>query len=230
MKTRYFVYSRFLFSKRFEILPSLYVIFMSDMPLNSDLLENIICWKKTQALRLDTWNFNSLLIYLCCGLNVCVCPNCIYWNPHHQGDGVKRWSLWELIRSMRVVCLLVTQLWPTLCEPMDCSPPGSFAHGIFQARILEWVAISFSRRSSQPRDQTWVYHLAGKLFTAWATREATRVEPSWMVSVSLSHPRDHRETSASFYVVSLQQNRHQRNWALTKPPEPWEKDACLSAS
>ena len=70
---------------------------MSDMSSNSDLLENIICWKKTQALRLDTWNFNSLLIYLCCGLNVCVSPNCIYWNPHHQGDGVRRWSLWELI-------------------------------------------------------------------------------------------------------------------------------------
>ena len=45
---------------------------------------------------------------------------------------------------------------PTLCDPMDCSPPGSSVHGIFQARILEWVAISFSRVSSQPRDQTRV--------------------------------------------------------------------------
>ena len=48
----------------------------------------------------------------------------------------------------------VTQLCPTLCDPMDCSLPGSSVHGIFQARILEWVAISFSRGSSQPRDQT----------------------------------------------------------------------------
>ena len=46
----------------------------------------------------------------------------------------------------------VAQSRPTLCDPMDCSPPGSSVHGILQARMLEWVAISFSRRSSQPRD------------------------------------------------------------------------------
>ena len=46
------------------------------------------------------------------------------------------------------------QLCPTLCDPMDCGPPGSSVHGIFQARILEWVAISFSRGSSHPRDRT----------------------------------------------------------------------------
>ena len=48
----------------------------------------------------------------------------------------------------------VAQSCLTLCDPMNCSPPGSSILGIFQARILEWVAISFSRRSSQPRDQT----------------------------------------------------------------------------
>ena len=68
--------------------------------------------------------------------------------------------------------VLVTQLCPTLCDPMDCSPPGSSVHEIFQARILEWVAISFSRGSSQPRDRTWVSRTAGKFFTNWATREA----------------------------------------------------------
>ena len=40
----------------------------------------------------------------------------------------------------------------TLCDPMDCNPPGPSVHGIFQARLLEWVAISFSRGSSHPRD------------------------------------------------------------------------------
>ena len=45
-------------------------------------------------------------------------------------------------------CVLVAQSCPTLCDPMDCSPPGSSVHGILQARILEWVAISFSRGSS----------------------------------------------------------------------------------
>ena len=55
--------------------------------------------------------------------------------------------------------------------PMDCSPPGSSVHGILQARIQEWVAIPFSRGSSQPRDQTWVSCIAGKFFTIWVTRE-----------------------------------------------------------
>ena len=50
-----------------------------------------------------------------------------------------------------------------LCNAMDCSPPGSSAHGIFQARILEWVAISFSRGSSQPRDRTHVFCIADRL-------------------------------------------------------------------
>ena len=67
--------------------------------------------------------------------------------------------------------------WLSLCHvqffnPMACSPPGSSVHGIFQARILEWVAISFSRESSQPRDQTWVFCIVGGFFTHWATRKA----------------------------------------------------------
>ena len=49
------------------------------------------------------------------------------------------------------VKVLVTQLCPILCDPMDCNPPGSSVHGILQARILKWVAISFSRGSSGPR-------------------------------------------------------------------------------
>ena len=52
---------------------------------------------------------------------------------------------------------------------MDYSPPGSSAHGILQARILEWVAIPFSRGSPQPRDQAWVSCIAGRFFTIWAT-------------------------------------------------------------
>ena len=48
------------------------------------------------------------------------------------------------------------QLCPTLCDPMNCSPPGPSVHGILQARILEWVAISSSRGSSQPRNWTYV--------------------------------------------------------------------------
>jgi len=58
----------------------------------------------------------------------------------------------------------VTQLCLTLCDLMDCSLPRSSAHGIFQARVLEWVAISFSRGSSRPRDRTQVSHIAGRLY------------------------------------------------------------------
>ena len=70
--------------------------------------------------------------------------------------------------------LCVAQSCPTLCDPMDCSPPGSSVHGILQARTLEWVAIPFSRGSSQPRDQTQVSHTAGGFFTSWATRAAQK--------------------------------------------------------
>ena len=59
----------------------------------------------------------------------------------------------------------VTQSCLTLSNPMDGSLPGSAVHGIFQARILEWAAISFSRGSSQPRDQTWVSCIADRRFT-----------------------------------------------------------------
>ena len=60
----------------------------------------------------------------------------------------------------------VTQSCLTLSDPMDCSLPGSSFHGIFQARVLEWVAFSFSRGSSQPRDRTHASCIAGGFFTA----------------------------------------------------------------
>ena len=59
---------------------------------------------------------------------------------------------------------------------MDCSLPGSSSYGIFQARILEWVAISFSRRSSWPRDWTLVSSIVGRHFTIWATREVLNIQ------------------------------------------------------
>ena len=64
----------------------------------------------------------------------------------------------------------LSHVW--LCDPMDCSPPGSSIHGIFKARVLEWIAISFSRGSSWPRDPTRVSCIAGRHFTVWASRES----------------------------------------------------------
>ena len=70
------------------------------------------------------------------------------------------------------LCVCVAQLCLTLCNPMDCSPPGCSVHGIFQARVLEWIAIPFSRISSQPRDRTVVSCIAGRFFIIWTTTEA----------------------------------------------------------
>ena len=73
----------------------------------------------------------------------------------------KRKSESEVIQS----CL-------TLCNPMNCSLPVSSVHGIFQARVLEWIAVSFSRVSSWPKDRTLVSRLSDRHFTVWPTREA----------------------------------------------------------
>ena len=69
--------------------------------------------------------------------------------------------------------VLVTQTHPTLCDPMDCSPPDSSVHGILQARILERVANPSSRGPSWHRDRTQVSCIAGRFFTIWATRETS---------------------------------------------------------
>ena len=66
----------------------------------------------------------------------------------------------------------VTQSCPTLCNPMDFSLPGFSVHGFLQARVLEWVTISFSGGSSRPRDRTRVSCIGGRRFNLWATREA----------------------------------------------------------
>ena len=74
----------------------------------------------------------------------------------------------EFLQKVKVKSL--RRVW--LCGPMDCSLPGSSIHGIFQARILDWVAISFSRGSSQPR----VSRIVGRRFTLWATREVLQTQ------------------------------------------------------
>ena len=63
----------------------------------------------------------------------------------------------------------VAQSCPTFCDPMDCSLPGSSVHGIFQAIVLEWIAISFSKGSSQVGDRTRVSRIVNRRFTVWAT-------------------------------------------------------------
>ena len=75
---------------------------------------------------------------------------------------------WDMIEHARIYCYEHSEsccLVQTLCNRMDCILPGSSVHGIFQARILGWAAMPFSRGSSQPRDRTWVSNFAGRFFT-----------------------------------------------------------------
>ena len=76
----------------------------------------------------------------------------------------------------RSAVVLVTQSCLTRGYPMDCSLPSSSVHVIFQARILEWVAIPFSRGSSQPRNQTQVSSIPGGFFSIWATAAAKSLQ------------------------------------------------------
>ena len=80
----------------------------------------------------------------------------------------------------------VTQSCPTLCDPMVCSLPGSSLHGILQARVLEWIAISFSRGSSWPRDRTRVSRIPGRRFNLWATVHSCNM-PRMLVMMKILH-------------------------------------------
>ena len=122
------------------------------------------------------------------------------------------------IKSSRVcVCVKVwkSQSCLTLYDPMDCSLPGSSIHGIFQARVLEWIAISFSRGSSRPSNQTRVSHIAGRLFTIWATRKALNDDtivsneepisfpsPSYMLGPENLHRRSEQLNSVFLSIIS----------------------------
>ena len=97
----------------------------------------------------------------------------------------------------------VARSCPTLCNPMDCSLPGFYVHGIFQASVLEWVAISFSRGSSHPRNWTQVSHTVGRCFTLWATREVQKWY-RWSYLQNRNRDRDmkrHMDTEEKGVVV-----------------------------
>ena len=99
------------------------------------------------------------------------------------------------------VCVLITQLCPTFCNPMDSSPPSfSSVHGILQARILECIAILFSNGSSQPSYWTLVSCIADRFFTIWATGKSWRGMASWKNRVwATAHFR-------------LKKKKKERNW------------------
>ena len=103
-----------------------------------------------------------------------------------------------------LVVVLVAQLCPALCDPMDCSPPGSVVHGILQGRVLEWVAIPFSRGSSWPRNWTRVSCITGRFFAIWAIGNPIYLEvPNSFICTSfLLHIKALRPPS--FFEVLIQ--------------------------
>ena len=110
-----------------------------------------------------------------------------------------------VLPSCSVLCL-VTQSCLTLWDPLDCSLPGSSVHGIFQARILEWVAISSSRGSSWTRDQTCVSCNADRFFTHWDIRYLLKFwnVTYWQKKRKKVYKRDgqHNELLWSLYTVT----------------------------
>ena len=112
-------------------------------------------------------------------------------NKASGGDGILA-ELFQILKddAVQVLHSLCQKIWKTQqrsqdwsrsvvsssLRPMDCSLSGFSIHGTFRARVLEWVAISFSSGSSRPRDRTQVSHTVGSCFTLWATWEATRLE------------------------------------------------------
>ena len=106
----------------------------------------------------------------------------INWKYHKmweiQNKAVNKYMTMILSKLSIVQFSSVTQSCPTLCDPMDCSLPGSSVHGVFQTRVLEWVGISFSRGSSQHRDRSRVSLIAGRQFTIWAIRETKKLSAS----------------------------------------------------
>ena len=83
------------------------------------------------------------------------------------------------------VCANSLQSCPTLCTPMNCTPLGAFVHGILQARMLEWVAMPFSRISSQHGDWIGIPCTTGRFFTHWATWEAPKYIPNFLTNRGL---------------------------------------------
>ena len=110
-------------------------------------------------------------------INVLLSPN---WQDKKKNNNpIEGLSGSPLVKTQHFHCrgvevkVLFTQSCWLFATPMDYSPPSSSVHGILQVRILEWVAIPFSRGSFQPRDRTQVSCIAGRFLTTWATREAS---------------------------------------------------------
>ena len=137
-------------------------------PLQYFYLENLIDWGAWRAIvhrvkksrtQLSNWAQGTLCIIFTTFLEI------------ESDFEIKRCLLVQRKKKQ----VLAAWLCLTLCDSMDCSPPDSSVHGLFQARILEWVAVLFFRGTSWPRDQTQVSCIAGRFFTSWSTQGKPKI-------------------------------------------------------
>ena len=127
-------------------------------------LLNIIQEPVNKSYQKLSWpDLNTNLLRFC---NICL-NNKIGWMQRANFGSM----VWKSNWSRSLTSLRLSETPGTVAYQ---APQGT-VHGVFQARVLEWVAISFSMGSSQPRDQTWVSRIAGRRFTIWATSEVHKV-------------------------------------------------------
>ena len=119
----------------------------------------------------------------------------------------------------------------SLCDPMDCCLPGSSIHGISQARVLEWVAISFSRGSSRSGDRTWVSHIVGTLFTIWDARGSKDGDLAWLSNVShLRGEKQNRPKASWCHICWVTWRRVCSYSKCPHLPRPTESLKCIPTS
>ena len=118
------------------------------------------------------------------------------------------------LEEMKVALLVMFDIFVIICNSI-CN--NYTVHGILQAWILEWVAFLFSRRSSQPRDQTQVYHIAGRYFTSWATKEALFGRKTMTKVDSIFKSKDITADKGLYSQSFIFSSSHIKSWTIKKP-------------
>ena len=132
-----------------------------------------------------------------------------------------RWSWVFSPFILLIMLLLLSCSVMSLCDPIDCSPARSSVHGIFQARIVEWVAISFSTGSSQSRDWTWVSQAVGRHFAIWATREDPFLLRVSKTEICSSPPDSCCELCVFMFIPDPRRVLYTLFWTLTFSPSTY---------
>ena len=137
---------------------------------------HLLLWTADMCVCVCVCIYMGICVNVVC---LCVNVNCVSMTERVYRLCVEKTKAFPVRHNLKKILLLdlrmkvrvlVTSSCLTLCDPLDCSPPGSSVRGILQARIPEWLAIPFPRRSSWPRDRNPVSCIAGRFFTIWAIR------------------------------------------------------------